>query len=1748
MSFEAVNTVAQKTTAPAVDATVLPVQQDFVQLKKPVKELQSKGIYVQPKLTVGAPDDPYEKEADAVADKVMRMSEQNFVQRKSAVDEKEERLQRKPNEEDDKKVQLKKNTSESFIQKKCTDCEKEEKEKIHRKPILETITPFIQTKSNGDSAVTDSLSSSIENSQGGGSALGSSTQSFMEKRIGADFSDVKIHTGSESVQMNKELNAQAFTVGNDVYFNEGKYQPHTEDGKKLLAHELTHVVQQRPSIQNKIIQCKLAIENKTPVTNTRTVLGQNDLILEKDANQGLSIRRSKSHANPKNDAPDDINGKKGNEIITGAVKSSGKNLLQFKGINDEKKEKFKINETQLSNFIIHRKALPDEEKKYEVEGLNYKKAIVANNSGWDYQYKFFNIFSKIGILPGSQPNAYANHVYEIQRFFINNHPKEWASHKADGVLDNKTLSYLLVWAESYSQKSQSTDKFEGLDINVLRRLSSIKPTKNPPLRSSYLKDVYQFNLVNNFGFAIEYGSKGDYVMLLQKALIFLHYNISEVELGVKFGAETKSALQHFQREAGIDEKKVDGRFGQQTLRLLDDLLADKGSILVLPGIYSFVQGNINDGLQMYIDGDGDQRKELLLKFSKKKSAILLSVTHIDTKQSAGPFSFSLDGIDLAKEIYISQQLSTEGMRASEIAIINTSLSDSAGTNNPKKIIQILPPQKLKETGDYIVTSGSQTYTASFDTAKMVFESVISSEGITEPNTVAAEIKLGYFKDKFRFTIVKDNTIEDNEGDDDGNGSAYHFLLKIAGIGDNGDMVYADDVPFVLEKEWRVYQLVFSSIYQDERSIVYDFDGDTYADLKVNTVLTQLSDDRQENLKIPETGRHITVVLTGPAITERIERDFFIINGKFQFEEIKTQSVFEGNIAAEGGRLLKEQEVPENVNKEVEGIDAGLEQFYQKAVSDGSVRKETYLAYRLFKEGFKTLSPVTHKSEDQLTEDDKKQINSLATYADVFYEFFKEDTKDARKVSVEYETESSTGEKETNPFTQESVSTLKQRRGDPLVTSEELHLGEELRNHQWSWAKSTFATLKKGYNLWVSEQVKEKYKDKENDSLKITGFFQYLTGLEAIANDPNRKYVTRVKAIYYSWDQFTKEPGIKHIELPIYYYLDTAEDEWWIVDFVRPDHPFWRKADVDDTNKHIVRNDGKTPAPPAELFQKLDNKEHLPKGVLLYDAGEGIEGRIEMTEPWEWKNILGWIGLGLAAIGLAALVVLSDGTATPVAAEIFFALSAVAGGTAAALDLWGMHKDEGWDVKKAIMDVGQIVASILTLGTIGAGRLIVLARDAAVTERFTGVWAQLAKLSDMRYVTMLKMTIGTDMINLGLFTEDTIEKLNEIDNQPGLDDAARTRAKIFLLAQLFFAGGMTFLSLRGNLGGLERNPTLILHPGPDGVPMVSDARLWLPENLHTPDVLEKISAIAQQRKFPLTPNENNLSNLESLLKGVKTEAFGKSKNAVTALESLLSNSGDFENTARAVAYCEKNGFTHFDVVYEGILNIPDDKVTAVKADLTVHLAENPGFTLKFTDDEIKAIIQKGKTLKLSDEEINDFILISSREKKPITATDLMTQMDNWKIIEQRGFPFLFSDMKTFSDFKLEVKKLLIKYSVPANDIKVQGSSLRTSNAKDIDLAVFVSDAEFDAMALKLREGIVSRTASNLKLQKNLLQQLDNGIGQGRINSFLFDRLPHSPSFNQELHELNKFLTETGKVFDLSVMKTSGKFVLSPSLNF
>jgi outer membrane protein OmpA-like peptidoglycan-associated protein len=193
-----------------------------------VERLLKSGV-IQAKLTIGQADDIYEQEADTIADQVMRMPDLSKAQRREvSKDNKFPSIQRMCTECEE---ELNGQTKGIQIQRMCSDCEEE----LHRLPKeIGSETP----------GISQDVESKINGIRGGGRPLSESVRAFFEPRFGLDFSDVRVHTDSQASESAHAVNALAYTVGRDVVFSGGQYSPGTESGKKLIAHELTHVVQQ----------------------------------------------------------------------------------------------------------------------------------------------------------------------------------------------------------------------------------------------------------------------------------------------------------------------------------------------------------------------------------------------------------------------------------------------------------------------------------------------------------------------------------------------------------------------------------------------------------------------------------------------------------------------------------------------------------------------------------------------------------------------------------------------------------------------------------------------------------------------------------------------------------------------------------------------------------------------------------------------------------------------------------------------------------------------------------------------------------------------------------------------------------------------------------------------------------------------------------------------------------------------------------------------------------------------------------------------------------------------------------------------------------------------------------------------------------------------------------------------------------------------------------------------------------------
>ncbi len=191
----------------------------------PILQLQraigNQGVqrFIQAKLTISQPDDPYEQEADRVAEQVMLMPDLSRAQSK----------------------RVSRHDKFPSLQRMSTEREDE----VHRQPMEEE-EELIQTKevSGGAPEVTPSIESQINSVRGGGQSLPESIRAFFEPRFGRDFSQVLVHTDAGAARSAQAMKARAYTVGRNVVFGAGEFRPQSVEGKRLLAHEFAHVVQQ----------------------------------------------------------------------------------------------------------------------------------------------------------------------------------------------------------------------------------------------------------------------------------------------------------------------------------------------------------------------------------------------------------------------------------------------------------------------------------------------------------------------------------------------------------------------------------------------------------------------------------------------------------------------------------------------------------------------------------------------------------------------------------------------------------------------------------------------------------------------------------------------------------------------------------------------------------------------------------------------------------------------------------------------------------------------------------------------------------------------------------------------------------------------------------------------------------------------------------------------------------------------------------------------------------------------------------------------------------------------------------------------------------------------------------------------------------------------------------------------------------------------------------------------------------------
>ncbi|SHM16390.1 DUF4157 domain-containing protein [Rhodanobacter sp. OK091] len=224
-----------------------------------------------------------QRQVQRTEDPKVQRTEQKQVQR--AEDPKVQRTEEKALQRSAERVAHPHRAEEKIFLAPDDKLQKKDDDKVQKAEAAPGGEHVQRAASGGVPAVEDNVQSTIHRKMTGGQPLGNDVRGFMEPRFGADFGNVRVHHDGESAGLNNRLGAKAFTYQNHIFFSRGQYQPGTSDGKQLLAHELTHTVQQGHAVQR---SPEVAPVSAAPATPTVQRLGVQDA-LDKFADWAYAI-------------------------------------------------------------------------------------------------------------------------------------------------------------------------------------------------------------------------------------------------------------------------------------------------------------------------------------------------------------------------------------------------------------------------------------------------------------------------------------------------------------------------------------------------------------------------------------------------------------------------------------------------------------------------------------------------------------------------------------------------------------------------------------------------------------------------------------------------------------------------------------------------------------------------------------------------------------------------------------------------------------------------------------------------------------------------------------------------------------------------------------------------------------------------------------------------------------------------------------------------------------------------------------------------------------------------------------------------------------------------------------------------------------------------------------------------------------------------------------------------------------------
>ena len=1189
-------------------------------------------------------------------------------------------------------------------------------------------TPVAQPSRDNPSAEAEDGFAAVETS---GEPLDAQTRGDMERRLDHEFGGVQVHTDAAAGASAAALHADAYAVGRDLYFAPGMYNPATAEGRGLIAHELAHTRQHD--------------QGHVPAA-----------VMPRNGN-GMAVTRAGD--------PFEC------EAERAAEGAGGGRPLEPASL-----------EFMQSRFAI------------DLGGIRIHDD--ADAAGWARarNAQAFTVGRDVYFAAGK----YAPATADGQRLLAHEvaHTIQQSGARGDYAAQAYPESPAagLGSREERQAEMAAAAAVSGALVPTETLLRSVPALKAQLQNEPTSKDIYPDPIDVVWGgdpFHITY-SRGT-----ENAQVFLEFVVEYIgsfpidskyakdrTVRVRAGISPNSTLNASLRSKGPSSISIDlYGWGDRIVHLQDHVTGDaaKGrehdfsvrdigrtesgpSLWVrdpnagpiakpeAPALQEDVPGQLPESYlvgggatELRIDGDGDQMKEL---------RVLLKATSYWPKT---------DVADRVKEIHLSiMQISSRAERVFDFEVpaaldqgalipmvkqvtdgrIPTGISLFHSPDSP--VLSIWPPTRDDKGVSYTVQVPGNVVAFNFPPEKGPLRQVASADQPGWSGGIAyLDFVLGPYADFFRLTVQSTAKLE-NKG-------AATAIIGLTGLYHGQPTGGAFGIEMTVD-----HQPVLKVLDSSSVSLKVDIDGNPAHALEIFDQLTTLGSERD-----PERKRYHYVRVVSQVLGDRVFY-FSVMGGGAPRGDVAQPS--EADVAAESNAravsgLLEQAAVPD-FDLELDSLDAiAFAAVRRYAVSQKIIQQKTYDDWKAFSDARIQLRPMINakQADPGLKAQAAAKMGVLKTLA-------------AAKMG-------------------EFGADLAADIGSPWILIAAMTVQSQIVTESWEHFDSGYRALMERVDDWIVDRLKT-VRGEHADETKQA---QLLATRKAEMAKLADKKPIRVRAVFDPDEPIAVRgqiEGIKEVPLALYLF----QELYPVMEEGKLDLRFlWVLRDLSNPEKPYDYGPRAGAQPPIELFQEMDDPDHMPPGRVHFEVPGMYGGQVRVTHHLTVKQALSYAAMAAALVGITLV---SFGTATGAASIALYggyALSAstVAAALVAGIDIaQGLHHGD-LDIKRVVMDLGQIVAAVAGIAQLRSGLILSEARTAAQAGRLTAAMQEYAVFHQKLYVVSNLVRGAADLTTLLVFEKTLYDQLVAIDRNPGGDED-KFRARWLLLAQL--AGGVAMMTL------------------------------------------------------------------------------------------------------------------------------------------------------------------------------------------------------------------------------------------------------------------------------------------------------------------------------------------------------------------